>query len=489
MKLHHLLKDVDIVNITGNKYIDITNISYDSKQLKEGGLFFAIKGEKHNGADFIDEAIERGAVSIVSEDDFITFKSVSKVRIKDIRSSCAKIANNFYGYPSQKIDVTGITGTNGKTTILYLIEAILSTAGLSCGTIGTISYNVGERKIPAINTTPSAIMLQRLLNDMVNANVANCIMEVSSHSLHQRRVEGIDMSNAIFTNLSAEHLDYHKDMEEYFKTKSMLFNMIKDDGYAIVNIDDEHGRRIVENIKSKVLTYALNREADLVAFDVSSSIKGSKFKIKTADEILDIKTPLIGEYNIYNILAAIAFAVSKNIDKNLIIEAIKEFKGAPGRLQRVESEGRSFDLFVDYAHTDDALRNVLSALRNIAKGKIFLVFGCGGERDKTKRPRMGRISAELSDFSIITNDNPRSEDPKAIIDDIIKGIPDGFKDYKVLPDRKKAIEDSVSMAGENDIVLIAGKGHEKYQILKDTTISFDDCRACEEALAKKRIKK
>jgi len=482
MKLNHLLKGVDIVSITGNKFLDIANISYDSKQVKEGGLFLAIKGSRHNGADFIDEAIERGAVCVVCEDDFITFKSVCKVRVKEVQRAPAIIASNFYNYPSAKMNVTGITGTNGKTTVLHLTESILEYAGIHCGSIGTISYKVGERKIPAINTTPSAVMLQRFLSDMLKAGISNCIMEVSSHSLHQHRVSGISYSEAIFTNLSQEHLDYHKDMQEYFKSKRMLFEMLKDGGSAIVNIDDDYGAEIASSTKSRLLTYAINKEADIRAIDIRSSVSGSKFKVKIPNGMLTIKTSLIGHYNIHNILAAVAFAIARQIDAKLIEEAIGSFDGAPGRLQKIYADNGDFDIFVDYAHTDDALHNVLSALKEIAKGRILVVFGCGGDRDPTKRPRMGKISAELSDFVFITNDNPRSEEPSRIIDDIVKGIPDASRHYKIFPDRRKAIEASIKMAKKDDIVLIAGKGHEKYQILKDATISFDDCQVAEEII-------
>jgi len=487
MKFNHLFRGVDIVDITGNKFIDITNISYDSKQVKESGLFFAVKGTTYNGADFIDEAIERGATCVVSENDFITYKSVCKARVKDIQKATAKIANNFYNAPSSEMKVIGITGTNGKTTILHMIESILENAGIKTGSIGTINYKIGDKKIPAINTTPSAVMVQRFLSEMLKSNIMNCIMEVSSHSLCQHRVDGVLCSEAIFSNLTPEHLDYHNDMEEYFNAKNKLFDMLKEDGMAILNIDDEYGRRIAKNVKRDFLTYGINKGGDFLATEIDLSVSGSKFKVETPNGTLDINSPLIGYYNIYNILAAIAFAHKREIDANIIVEAINNFTGAPGRLQKVATRRSDFDVFVDYAHTDDALRNVLTALRKIAKGKLLVVFGCGGNRDATKRPQMGKTSAELSDYVFVTSDNPRDEEPAKIIDDIVKGIPTESKRYKILPDRKKAIEASIKMAKKNDIVLIAGKGHEKYQILKDATISFDDCQIAEEVIFKKGI--
>lgn len=481
MKLNQLLKDVEVVAVKGNKYLDISGIYYDSKQLKNGGLFFAIKGTSANGFEFIDEAIERGAVCVVSEDDFITFKNVCKVMVKDVRKATAAVANNFYQNPTSKMSIVGITGTNGKTTVLYLTEAILHESGRNCGTIGTISYKVGEHNIPAVNTTPSAIMLQMLFNEMQTAGISYCAMEVSSHSIHQRRIDGIRFDSAIFTNLSGEHLDYHKDMEEYFTVKKRLFDELAEDSYAIINFDDDYGKRMTGGLKAKILKYGIRDDVNIKAEDIKYSVKGTSFKAKTPYGELNIRTELIGEYNIYNILAAASFALVKGVEAKDIEEAVKKFKGAPGRLQKID-RGQGFSVFVDYAHTDGALLNVLSALKRLKKKRIIAVFGCGGDRDKHKRPRMGKVCAELADFLIITSDNPRSEDPKSIIDDILKGLPSGFKDYKVSLDRRKAIELSLSMAEDDDIVLIAGKGHEKYQILKDTTIAFDDTKIVDEIL-------
>lgn len=486
MKLNKLLEGVEAVAIKGNKYMEINGIFYDSKQLKPGGLFFAIKGTKLNGQNFIDEAIERGAVAVVSEDDFITYKNVCKVKVNDVRKSCAVAADNFYQHPSQKLNVIGITGTNGKTTTLHLIEAVLRQTGKNCGTIGTISYNVGARSIPATNTTPSAIMIQMFLHEMVKVQIPYCVMEVSSHSLHQFRVDGIIYKSAIFTNLSSEHLDYHQDIREYFAAKRRLFEMLKEESRAIVNADDPFAKQIIEATRAKVLTYGIKAPADLIACEIKSSIRGSSFKVKTPKGTLDLKTALIGEYNIYNILAAASLAVSEGIDFEYIQEAIQNFKGPPGRLQKIDC-GQDFSVFIDYAHTDDALAKVLGALKKLVKKRIIAVFGCGGDRDRTKRPRMGRVAAELADFLVITSDNPRSEDPRSIIEEIVKGLPDGFKKYKISLDRKKAIEASLEMAEDGDIVLIAGKGHESYQILKDTVVTFDDCKIAEEILESSRI--
>lgn len=482
MKLNRLLKNVESVVIKGDVNCDIDDIFYDSKQLKQGGLFFAVNGTKFRGMDFIDEAIERGAVCVVSEEDFISFKNVTKVIVNDIRKVCAIAANNFYDYPSQRMKVVGITGTNGKTTVLYLINYILKQTGRKCGTIGTISYNLGQRRIPAVNTTPSAIMLQRLLNEMVEGKVPYCIMEVSSHSLHQKRVDGVKYRYAIFTNLSDEHLDYHKTKEEYFNAKSRLFSMCGAEDTAIINIDDYYGKRIASLREGKMLTYGIDEEANIKASDISSTIDGSKFTVSVPGGQLNIETCLIGRHNVYNILAAISFAIADGIGIKYIEDAVMYFKGTPGRLQKIDC-GQKFYVFVDYAHTEDALKNVLTTLRNIAGKKIIVVFGCGGDRDRAKRPKMAETAALLADFVIVTSDNPRSEKPSNIIDDILKGMPKGFKNYKSFVDRKEAIETSLSMADDGDIVLIAGKGHETYQILGDDILDFDDRKVCQGILA------
>lgn len=482
MKLNHLIKGLEPLMIKGDRYIDIESISCNSKQLKASGLFFCIPGSTHNGYDFVDEAIERGAVAVIAEKDFITYKNVTKVIVRDIRQACALTACNFYSHPSRRMDITGITGTNGKTTTLYLISAIIRHSGRECGTIGTINYQIGSRLIPAVNTTPSSISLQMFLREMELSGIKACIMEVSSHALDQNRVYSTDFNRAVFTNLTSEHLDYHKDIESYFKAKSLLFSMLKEDGAAIINNDDGYGKLLAKDCKAKVLTYGIRDDADIKASGIKMSAEGISFKVSTPEGVFDIETPLIGDYNVYNILAGLSFAYSTGMDMDKARNAIKYFRGAPGRLQRVESERKGFSVFVDYAHTDDALSNVLSALKTIAKNRLIVVFGCGGNRDSGKRPRMARVSAELSDYVVVTNDNPRSEDPEEIVDDILKGFPGWFKDYRVCIDRKKAIEHAVSSAKKGDIVLIAGKGHENYQIFRDTVIPFDDKKTAEEIL-------
>ena len=482
MKLNLLLKSIDTFTVKGDRYTEIESISYNSKQIKNQGMFFAIKGIIQNGYNFIDEAIERGAVCVVAEEDFITYKNIAKVIVGDIRKACAIIAANFYRHPSDRMNVIGITGTNGKTTTLYMVSAILQHAGMKCGMIGTVNYRIGARLIPATNTTPSSIMLQMFLSDMDASGINNCVMEVSSHALHQDRVEAISFNRAIFTNLTSEHLDYHKNMDQYFEAKRKLFSMIKGDGMGIVNVDDEYGRIIAAEHKGKILTYGIKNTADIMACEIAKSAYRTSFKVHVGGNSFHIDSPLIGEYNIYNMLAAITWAISIDLSPALIKGAMDGFQSAPGRMERIDTAQSGISVFVDYAHTDDALLNALQALEEVKLKRIITVFGCGGDRDKKKRPRMGRVAASLSDLVIITSDNPRNENPEDIIDDIEKGLPEGFCDFKIISDRRKAIEYSLSIAQRGDIVLIAGKGHESYQILKDTTVAFDDRKIAYEAL-------
>ena len=482
MKLNLLLRGVNSFTVKGDRYLDIESLSYSSKQVKKKGMFFAIRGISHNGYDFIDEAIERGAECVVAEKDFITYKNITKVIVDDTRKACAVIAANFYNHPSDKMNVTGITGTNGKTTVLYMVSEILQHAGIQCGMIGTINYKIGPRIIPAANTTPSSIMLQMLMSDMERSGIKDCAIEVSSHALDQNRVDAISFHRAIFTNLTKEHLDYHKDMDRYFHAKRKLFSMLKQGGMGIVNIDDPYGRIIADENSGRVLTYGIKNPADITACEIAQSHCHTNFKVCAGNDSLYINSPLIGEYNIYNMLAAIAWSVSMGLSLPLVKAAMQGFRSAPGRMEKIESAQGGISVFIDYAHTDDALSNVLSTLYKIKQKRIITVFGCGGDRDKTKRPRMAKAAALFSDYVVITSDNPRNEKPEGIVDDIRKGMPREFSDFEIIIDRKKAIEHAIGIAQRGDIVLIAGKGHENYQVLKDTTVAFDDKKVARDAL-------
>ncbi|MDD4894970.1 MAG: UDP-N-acetylmuramoyl-L-alanyl-D-glutamate--2,6-diaminopimelate ligase, partial [Candidatus Omnitrophica bacterium] len=375
--------------------------------------------------------------------------------------------------------VVAVTGTNGKTTITYLIEALLKEAGFMPAVIGTVNYRFKDKIIPSKNTTPGPLELQSLLADAVKENIDYTVMEVSSHALSQERVAAINFHSAIFTNLTQDHLDYHNTLEDYFQAKAKLFRDLR--GYfAVINNDDEYSRRLKEMIKGpEIITYGIDNESDIMAGGIKLGISHTEFILKSGKKEIRLETGLIGRHNIYNILATFAWASKEGLSEAVTMPALEKFNFVPGRLERIET-GRDFSVFVDYAHTEDALTNVITSLRQITGNKIIVVFGCGGERDKTKRPEMGRVVSELADYAIITNDNPRSEDP----DDIIEGIKSGIKkdNYCVILERKDAIKKALSEAMPQDIVLIAGKGHEDYQILGDKRIHFDDREVVKECL-------
>jgi len=497
MLLKEVINDIDIVKIQGPRDIDIKGVVCDSRKVREDFIFVAIKGNNLDGHKFIKEALDKGAACIIvvgnerGPTSFISCQinergRASFIKVHDTRKAYAKLCSNFYKNPSKRLKVIGITGTNGKTTTTYLIEAILKKAGASCGRITTIDYNIGAKVLNASNTTPDAGLLQELLKDMADENINYCVMEVSSHALHQNRANSVRFHSAMFTNLSKEHLDYHGTMDEYFFCKKRLFEQLKEENYAVINIDDRYGKRLIPTVICNVISYGFSKEARVKAGGVKITIKGSNFLLFTPEGKIEIRTPLIGRHNIYNVLAAVSLALEEGVDLNTIKETISEFKPPPGRMQMINNSCDGFSVYVDYAHTDDALGNVLACLATLKKERIITVFGCGGDRDKAKRSRMGKISAKFSDFVIITNDNPRGENPADIIEQIKKGIPGDFKNYLTIEDRKQAIEKAIQMAKENDIILIAGKGHETYQIFKDRRIHFDDREVARRCLQLKK---
>jgi len=486
MKLKEILKGVDIIYDSPFRDTDIAGITNNSKQAKDKFLFVAIAGTKFDGRDFIEEAINRGARTIIYasghlDEHILRKKGITFIRARDIYRSVAVIADNFYHHPSSRVKVVGITGTNGKTTTTYLIENILKKAGFKSGVIGTINYRFGQRLIPATNTTPGPIQLQELLHNMEMEGVNYAVMEVSSHGLEQRRVEGIDFRVGVFTNVTMDHLDYHKTFENYFHAKSMLFKGLSSSSWAIINIDDSYGKQLLLHTEAKTITYAIDNTADVEARDISGEIDGSRFTVVAPYGRFETNTPLIGRHNIYNILAAVSYGVSQNIALDLIRQGIEELSFVPGRLERIDV-GQPFKVFVDYAHTDDALKNVLLSLRPLCRGKIIVVFGCGGDRYRDKRPLMGKIASDLADYVVLTTDNPRSEEPEAIIKDIEEGFPKEFANYRVILDRYAAIKEAICLAEDDDVVIIAGKGHETYQIFKNTTMPFDDRIVAKEVL-------
>ncbi len=454
--------------------ITIKGITSNSKQAKPGFVFVAIKGNRQDGSAFINEAIKNGSSIVVVQKNAPKIKISKKIKliaVHDCRKFLAETANKFYGFPSDKLKVAGITGTNGKTTISYLIEALAKKSGSACGVIGTINYRFKGKVIAAKNTTPGCVELQGLLAKMLSGGIKYCAMEVSSHALDQDRVSGINFSQAIFTNLTQDHLDYHKNLENYFLAKTKLFRSLPASSFAIINNDDSYGRRIKRLTKAKILTYGIKNPSMIMARDIDFGMHSTEFTLVAPKMKLRIKTNLAGRYNIYNILAAVGWGISEKINIKDIKSAIEKFKNVPGRLERVNCS-KGYGIFVDYAHTPDALFNVISALRPLIKGKIVVIFGCGGERDKLKRPKMGKVVTGLADYAIITSDNPRSEDPQKIIEDICAGI---VKDnYCLRPERLEAIRTGLAMAKKGDCLLIAGKGHENYQILKNKVLRFSD---------------
>ncbi|MCX5693063.1 MAG: UDP-N-acetylmuramoyl-L-alanyl-D-glutamate--2,6-diaminopimelate ligase [Candidatus Omnitrophica bacterium] len=504
MKLKKIIDNLTgIVKVVGKTNLEISGIACDSKAVKPGYLFAALKGSKVNGADFIDEAIERGASAILLDacDKGIFKKGDTFIYTKDARLALALACQAYFGDISGKMRLIGITGTNGKTTITYLMESLFKFINQEAGIIGTVNYRFGRRLIPAVNTTPGTLELYSLLSSMQKEKIENCVMEVSSHSLELGRVETLKFDAAIFTNLTREHLDFHKNMEDYLNAKLKLFEKIKKGGFAIINTDDPSAAKIIEKIKSdgkaKVITYGINRRADIRAEDIKLSCNGLKFRLSVSSRLsayggsleqysssgvseanevekyIDINSSLIGRHNIYNILASIAAAITLGMDLKNVEKGIEAMKGLPGRLESVGC-GQNFSVYVDYAHTEDGLENVLKSLRELKPGKLISVFGCGGNRDRFKRPRMGKISTELSDMVFITSDNPRNEEPMDIINEIARGIDLKKDNYAIEPDRFNAIKKALAEAREGDIVLVAGKGHETYQIFKDTMVPFDD---------------
>ena len=480
MQLKQLIKNIGLTDFAKeNIDFEVKGISCNSKAMEKDFIFVAIQGTHEDGHEFIQEAIERGAKAVIVQCQAPAYwqgsvkcqDRINFIQVADTRITLAKLAAEFYGNPSQKIKTIGITGTNGKTTVSYLLEALLKEYGRTPAVIGTINYRFKDKILPSKNTTPGPLEIQSMLAQMQKEGVDYAIMEVSSHALHQDRVEGINFESAIFTNLTQDHLDYHKTIENYFQAKSKLFKNMQPEVFAVLNNDDAYSRRLKEITKAQIITYGIEQNSDVTAKDIKCDLSSTEFVLKAHHQEINIKTRLIGRHNVYNILCTAAWASKEGIAVSVLKSAIDKFRSVPGRLERITRDS-DFLVFVDYAHTEDALNKVLGTLRPLSKNRIIVVFGCGGERDKTKRPKMGYAVTEQADFAIITNDNPRSEDPQEIISDIKEGIK---KDnYCVIADRDEAIKKALSLAKAGDIVLIAGKGHETYQVLKDRTIHFDD---------------
>ena len=462
----------------------IKGISCDSRSIGENFIFVGVRGVDIDGSRFIDEAVDRGAKFVVS-DAGVNLKHprpVSFIRVRDTRSALAELAAYFYKSPSKKIKVVGITGTNGKTTITYLLEALLKKAKLSAGVIGTINYRFKNKIIPAKNTTPGPLEIQSMLSGMVEGGVSYAAMEVSSHALDQDRVLAVNFHSAIFTNLTQDHLDYHKTLKNYFQAKAKLFRAMSPRSFVVINNDDKCAPALKKITRAKIITYGIENKADVRAKDIKFGARRTEFNLIFSGRQVRFRVNLIGRHNVYNILAAAAWGIKEGISLKTIKGAFERFSAPPGRLERINSR-KGFSVFVDYAHTDDALKNVISALRQLSPARIITLFGCGGQRDKLKRPKMGKVATELSDFVVITSDNPRSERPLDIVKDIQKGIKKN--NYRVILERREAIKESLLLARSGDIVLLAGKGHENYQIFNNKSVRFDDrevARACLKSL-------
>lgn len=485
MKLKDVLKKVSLLSMNGKEEEDIRGIAYSSKDVRPGFLFAALKGLKKDGLAFVEEALQKGAVAVLSDKPKPKNFEKSWIQAFDTREALALCSANFYSHPSQKLKVIGITGTKGKTTITYLLEAILQKSRFIPGVIGTISYRAPGMNISAERTTPEAPDLQRMLNEMAIHGVTHCLMEVSSHALDLKRVVGIGFDIAVFSNLSGEHLDYHSSLEEYFEAKKKLFLLNSKKKMAVVNIDDPWGKKLVSQLSTGTVTYGLEQSAVIRGEDFDLTENGISLSVKYPGGTLPVSSPLLGKPNVYNILASIAAALSLELPAPAIKEGLISLQGVPGRFEPVKNS-LGFSIFVDYAHTDDALRNLLETVQELKPRRIILVIGAGGDRDKLKRPRMGKIAGNLADLTILTSDNPRSEDPLAIISDIEEGIKKtGAQNYLILPDREEAIEKALSLAQKGDYVLVAGKGHENHQILKDKIIPFNDSEVIKRILKRK----
>ncbi len=475
IKLKSLLRGIENINIRGSKEKEVRRICNDSRRAAPGDLFIARKTEH------AEEAIQAGAAAIVTE-YYNPFLSVPQIITSDISFLEAELGRRFYKDPSRKLHMLGVTGTNGKTTTTTICKALWDGAGYSSGLIGTLGYQVGDSRFDPTLTTPDILTNLHFLSEMVKVGQKSCCMEVSSHALSQDRVVGIEFDIAIFTQLTPDHLDYHKTMEEYASSKKKLFQSLGKEKVAILNADCPYSTFMQEDIASRVVWYGIDRPADLQATDLAFSSDGISFTLLYQNKNYPITSPLLGKFNVYNLLASIAAAMERKIEIPLIQKILSSLQHVPGRMQKV-GKNLPISVYVDFAHTEDSLKRALFTLRQITNRRIITVFGCGGCRYPQKRKQMGKISSELSDLSILTNDNPRTEDPMQIIEEIKKGF--AKSDPFIEPDRGKAIEKAIFMAEEGDLVLIAGKGAEKMQIFAHTTHPWDDCVAAEEALKKK----
>jgi UDP-N-acetylmuramoyl-L-alanyl-D-glutamate--2,6-diaminopimelate ligase len=490
MQLKTLAAAIPVRQIVGTLDRSVESIAYDSRRVQKNGLFVALRGEKADGHDFIGQAIEKGATAVLAERATQNSR-VSYLVVENARAALPALAATFYGFPGRRLKLAGVTGTNGKTTTTFLIKHICEKAGLRCGLIGTVRYEIGERILPAIRTTPESLDLQELLAQIANAGCKAAAMEVSSHALAQERTGGLEWDVAVFTNLTQDHLDFHGTMENYFESKVKLFTQLaeqrkKRKTTAIINIDDRYGQQLLGRIEKRVsvVTCGMGVRADFRASNYRIELGGTSFQLDARGRSYLVRVPLIGRFNVANSLAALAAANALGVNLRAAVLSLGKTPQVPGRLEAVPAK-RQFQVYVDYAHTPDALLNVIKTLRELEPRRLIVVFGCGGNRDRQKRPLMGRIVDQNADYAIITSDNPRKEDPEAIIADVEKGF--RANHHEKIVDRAAAIARAIAIAQPHDVVLIAGKGHEMYQEFSDHTIPFDDIQVARRAVENRPV--
>jgi len=480
-KLSELLPHLEVLGTQGKLDVTVSGISCDSRRVSRGHVFVAIPGTKQDGYDYAPAAVEAGAVAVVSQ-RATGLTNAAHVQVADARRALARLAAAFHDFPERRLHVIGVTGTNGKTTTTYLIRSILEAAGCKTGLIGTVSYAIGDARLPAEQTTPDAPTLHALLARMRQASVSHVVMEVSSHGLAQERVHGVRFRQAVFTNFSREHLDYHRTLEAYFAAKRKLFSGLRKQDVAILNRDDAHAGEIAEATDAQLVWYGRNAAAVACSGEVvEATLQGTRFRLRLSGHRLEVRSHLVGRFHLHNVLAAAAAAWKLGVQPRQIEAGIASVTAVPGRLERLET-GLPFEVFIDFAHTPKALQLALQEMRRLTSGRVHLVFGCGGERDVGKRPLMGRVAGELADHVILTSDNPRSEAPERILADIDAGVRDRKK-RTLVPDRREAIAAALARARPGDLVLIAGKGHETYQEIDGQRRSFDDRAVVQEVLA------
>ncbi len=502
----------DLIGVLGEKFqvvggpggldVPVTSVTDDSRKVSPGALFVAVKGGQVDGHEFVEQAVSAGASALVLQDEGgaatsswrVGARSLPLIRVKDSRGALGLLAGRFYGDPSSRLRMIGVTGTNGKTTVTYLCKAILEAGSRKVGLIGTVAYLVGTERLPASHTTPGPVEFHELLSRMVQGGLDSVVMEVSSHALAMDRTAGCEFDVAVFTNLTQDHLDFHANMEEYFHAKLRLFTGLSPDGVktgpkrAIVNIDDPRGARVRQHAKASVWTYSIRSPSDIRAEHINLSLGGTNFLAVTPAGRMKIESQLVGEHNVYNMLAAIGVGLQEGLPLETIQTGLRSVGNIPGRFERVEG-AEDYTVVVDYAHTEDALDRLLAAARVLKTGRIITVFGCGGDRDRSKRPKMGRVATRHSDVVFLTSDNPRTEDPLAILGEVERGVREELDRsarapfrYEVIPDRRLAIEAALREARRGDMVLIAGKGHEDYQIIGTKRYHFDDREVARAAL-------